>query len=72
MEKTSPFKIAPAEPIAVQHNLDCVVPAWRAGIQIDMDVSGLILRIWVPLIYAGMTEMYTFMFAVRVRSKEAV
>jgi hypothetical protein len=24
--------------------LDCVIPAWSAGIQADMDVSGRILR----------------------------
>jgi hypothetical protein len=33
-----------------------VVPAWIAGTQIDMDVSGRILRIWMPAIHAGMTE----------------
>ena len=34
---------------------DCVIPAWNAGIQADMDVSGRILRIWIPAIHAGMT-----------------
>ena len=33
-----------------------VVPAWTAGTQIDMDVSGRILRAWMPAIHAGMTE----------------
>jgi len=35
---------------------DGVIPAWSAGIQIDMDVSGRILRTWMPAIHAGMTE----------------
>ncbi|MGH7926376.1 MAG: hypothetical protein ACREQV_01085, partial [Candidatus Binatia bacterium] len=35
---------------------DFVIPAWSAGIQADMDVSGRILRIWMPAIHAGMTE----------------
>jgi hypothetical protein len=33
-----------------------VVPAWTAGTQVDMDMSGRILRIWMPAIHAGMTE----------------
>ena len=33
-----------------------VVPAWTAGSQVDMDVSGRILRGWMPAIHAGMTE----------------
>jgi hypothetical protein len=33
-----------------------VVPAWTAGTQVDMDVSGRILRAWMPAIRAGMTE----------------
>jgi hypothetical protein len=33
-----------------------VIPAWSAGIQVDMDVSGRILRTWMPAIHAGMTE----------------
>jgi len=32
-----------------------VVPAWSAGTQADMDVSGRILRTWMPAIHAGMT-----------------
>jgi hypothetical protein len=35
---------------------DCVIPAWSAGIQTDMDVFGRILQVWVPAIHAGMTE----------------
>jgi hypothetical protein len=35
---------------------DFVIPAWSAGIQADMDVSGRILRTWMPAIHAGMTE----------------
>jgi hypothetical protein len=35
--------------------LDSVIPAWSAGIQADMDVSGRIVRIWMPAIHAGMT-----------------
>jgi len=37
--------------------LDCVIPAWSAGIQADMDVSGRILRTWMPAIRAGMTKI---------------
>ncbi len=33
-----------------------VVPAWTAGTQVNMDVSGRILRAWIPAIHAGMTE----------------
>jgi hypothetical protein len=33
-----------------------VIPAWSAGIQGDMDVSGRILRAWMPTIHAGTTE----------------
>jgi hypothetical protein len=33
-----------------------VIPAWSAGIQIDMDVSGRVLPTWMPAIHAGMTE----------------
>jgi hypothetical protein len=36
--------------------LDSVIPAWSAGIQADTDVSGRILRIWMPAIHAGMTN----------------
>jgi hypothetical protein len=32
-----------------------VVPAWTAGTQVDTDVSGRILRAWMPAIHAGMT-----------------
>jgi hypothetical protein len=41
---------------------DCVIPAWSAGIQADMDVSGRILRSWMPAIHAGMTKISIFMF----------
>jgi hypothetical protein len=37
-------------------SLDCVIPAWSAGIQADTDVSGRILRTWMPAIHAGMTS----------------
>jgi hypothetical protein len=37
--------------------LDSVIPAWSAGIQADMDVSGRILRTWMPAIHAGMTKI---------------
>jgi hypothetical protein len=40
--------------------LDCVIPAWSAGIQIDMDVSGASLRIWMPAIHAGTTRISMF------------
>ena len=42
-----------------------VFPAWSAGIQVDMDVSGGILRIWMPAIHAGMTKLSIFMFCGR-------
>jgi len=35
--------------------VNSVIPAWRAGIQVDMDVSGRILRTWMLAIHAGMT-----------------
>jgi hypothetical protein len=35
---------------------DFVVPAWSAGTQVDMDVSGRILQTWMPAIHAGMTK----------------
>jgi hypothetical protein len=34
-----------------------VVPAWTAGTQVDMDVSGRVLRAWMPAIHAGTTEI---------------
>jgi hypothetical protein len=36
--------------------LDGVIPAWNAGIQDHTDVSGRILRTWMPAIHAGMTR----------------
>ena len=39
--------------VNIYHEL--VVPAWTAGTQVDMDVSGRILRAWMPAIRAGMT-----------------
>jgi len=36
-----------------------VIPAWSAGIQADMDVSGRIQRTLMPAIHAGMTEKVT-------------
>ena len=45
--------------------LDCVIPAWSAGIQADTDVSGRILRTWMPAIHAGMTKLFIFMFCGR-------
>jgi hypothetical protein len=35
---------------------EIVVPAWTAGTQVNMDVSGRILRAWIPAIHAGMTK----------------
>jgi hypothetical protein len=37
-----------------------VVAAWTVGTQIDMDVSGRILRAWIPAIHAGMTGHAVF------------
>jgi hypothetical protein len=39
---------------------ESVIPAWTAGIQADMDVSGRILRTWMPVIHAGMTMLSIF------------
>jgi hypothetical protein len=39
----SPLKIRCGGPRSVQAAPDCVIPAWSAGIQINMDVSGSIL-----------------------------
>ena len=34
--------------------LDCVIPAWSAGIQLDMDVSSdASLQTWMPAIHAA-------------------
>jgi len=30
--------------LSLSRTIDCVIPAWSAGIQADMDVSGRILR----------------------------
>jgi hypothetical protein len=35
---------------------------WNPG---DMDVSGRILRAWMPAIHAGMTNSWIFMFCGR-------
>jgi hypothetical protein len=50
----------------------CVIPAWRAGIQADMDVSGRILRAWMPAIHAGMTIISIFMFWGRAEDHESL
>jgi hypothetical protein len=42
--------------VSIGRLCDRVIPAWSAGIQIDMDVSGHILWAWMPAIHAGMTE----------------
>jgi hypothetical protein len=39
-----------------QSPLDFVIPAWSAGIQVDMDVPEASLRTWLPAIHAGMTK----------------
>jgi hypothetical protein len=46
--------------ISVKSNriLDCVIPAWSAGIQPDMDVFGRILRAWMPAIHAGTLSVF--------------
>jgi hypothetical protein len=45
-----------------------VVPARIAGIQVDMDVFGRVLRAWMPAVHAGMTKPPT---TVGRRSKSA-
>ena len=42
-----------------------VIPAWSAGIQADMDVSGRILHTWMPAIHAGMTKLSIFILCGR-------
>jgi hypothetical protein len=44
---------------------DRVIPAWSAGIQVDMDVSAASLRAWMPAVRAGMTEISIFMLSMR-------
>jgi hypothetical protein len=57
---------------------DFVIPAWSAGIQADMDVSGRILRAWMPAIHAGMTAekpvewIAVFMFCGRAQGHETL
>jgi len=43
-------------PSELRKHYELVVPAWNAGTQVHMDVSGRILRAWMPAIHAGMTE----------------
>jgi hypothetical protein len=43
-------------PSELRKHYELVVPAWNAGTQVHMDVSGCILRAWMPAIHAGMTE----------------
>jgi len=45
---------------SVEEPLDYVIPAWTAGIQVYMDVSERILRIWMPAIHAGMARERRF------------
>jgi hypothetical protein len=45
--------------------LGSVIPAWSAGIQADMDVSGRILHTWMPAIHAGRTKLSIFMLCGR-------
>jgi hypothetical protein len=49
-----------------QSLLDCVIPAWSAGIQADMDVSGRIFANLMPAIHASMTK-FAFSFSVGER-----
>jgi hypothetical protein len=51
--------------------LDSVIPAWSAGIQADMDVSGRI-QTWMPAIHAGMTEISIFMPCRRAKDHESL
>jgi hypothetical protein len=36
--------------------LGVVVPAWSAGIQVYIDVSGGVPAAWMPAVHAGMTD----------------
>jgi len=44
--------ISPTE----HENADFVMPAWMAGIQIRKDAPETSMSIWIPALYAGMTE----------------
>jgi hypothetical protein len=58
--------------VSLSTTRDCVIPAWSAGIQADMDVSGCILRTWMPAIHAGMTKISIFMFCRRAKAHETL
>jgi hypothetical protein len=47
--------------------LDCVIPVRTAGIQANMDVSGRILRNWMPAIHARHDEALPFSSSVGER-----
>ena len=42
-----------------------LVSAWTAGTAVYMDVSGCILRVWMPAIHAGMTKAADDQIAVK-------
>jgi hypothetical protein len=46
--------------VNIQEILDRVIPARRAGIQIDMDISGRIFANLDAAIHAGMTKICIF------------
>jgi hypothetical protein len=50
---------------AQAESLDSVIPAWSAGIQVYMDVPEASLRIRMPAIHAGMTNLAIFMLCGR-------
>jgi hypothetical protein len=56
---------------SVQESLDYAIPAWTAGIQINMDVSGTHpWRTWMPAIHAGMTMIF-ILYSVVERSSQS-
>ncbi len=64
----APLKIKQVEEpsVILVQLLDCVIPAWSAGIQADMDVSGRIFANLMPAIHASMTK-FAFSFSVGER-----
>jgi hypothetical protein len=45
--------------------LDSVISSMECWNPADVEVSGRILRIWMPAIHAGMTKLSMFMFCAR-------
>src|SRR5262245_43173046 len=72
----SPVKFSLENKRAEEHRLvqaaRCVIPAWSAGIQVNMDVSESIPANLMPAIHAGMTKICVFMFCRRAQAHGSV